>query len=286
MELRIDPLTGARVQVTASRQDRPNQPDRGCPFCVGGSEAPEPYDVRAFTNRWPSYPDARCEVVLYAPDHDATLSTLPHPQVRKVVDLWAARTEALGGRPDIGYVLVFENHGADVGATIPHPHGQVFAYPDVPDLPARELGRLAAGHDLLEDDPAGERLVVERDGWRAWVPWAAVYPHGVRVAPLERRPDLPSLDDAERNGLAAILIDVLGRFDRAFSAPMPYMFWFHQRPTDGDEWPQAWLHLEIAGPWRDDGVMRYVAGGEVGSGTFINPVEPEAAAARLRDAGR
>ncbi len=149
MELRIDPLTGVQVQVTGSRQKRPNRPTSGCPFCVGGVEAPDPYEVKAFTNRWPSFPDDRCEVVLFAPDHDSELRTLPPEHVRKVVDLWVERSAALGARDDLAYVLVFENNGADVGATIPHPHGQIYSYPDVPALPATELARLAQGHRLL-----------------------------------------------------------------------------------------------------------------------------------------
>src|SRR4051794_21741811 len=129
MELRIDPLTGVQVQVTESRQARPNRPSGDCPFCVGSTEAPEPYLVKAFTNRFPSFPDDRCEVVLYAPDHDARLPDLPLEHVRRVVDLWTERTAVLGARPDLGYVLVFENHGESVGATIAHPHGQIYAYP-------------------------------------------------------------------------------------------------------------------------------------------------------------
>ncbi len=283
-DLRIDPLTGARVQVVRSRQSRPNLPSGGCPFCVGGAEAPEPYDTKAFVNRWPSFPADRGEVILYAPHHGETLASLGAGQTRKVIDLWAARTAALGAREDIAYVLVFENHGPEVGATISHPHGQIFAFPAVPPSPARELARLAAGHRLLEDDLDGDRVVVERNGWRAWVPRASIHPHGMRVAPLEQRPDLASLGDNERNELAAVLVDVLGRLDRLFDPPQPYMFWFHQRPTDGGRWPQAWLHLEIAAPWRAEGVMRFVAGGELGSGVFINPVEPEAAAEALRRA--
>ena len=88
-ELRVDPLTGAEVQVVGSRQGRPNLPADGCPFCVGGTEAPEPYDVRAFPNRWPSFPDERCEVVLYSPDHHARLSTLTSAQRQ-----WAAAEQA------------------------------------------------------------------------------------------------------------------------------------------------------------------------------------------------
>ncbi len=124
--------------------------------------------------------------------------------------------------------------------------------------------------------------MAEHHGWRAWVPYASAYPHQVRVAPLRQTADLPSLDDDQRDGLARMLGDVLGRFDRVFAEPMPYMMWWHQRPSDGGDWPQAWLHLEIAGPWRTEGVMRFIAGAEVGSGTFVNPVLPEDAAAALR----
>ena len=281
MELRIDPLTGVQVQVTESRQGRPNRPTGDCPFCVGGTEAPVPYLVKAFTNRFPSFPDGRCEVVLYAPDHDARLPDLPLEHVRRVVDLWTKRTVALGSRPDLAYVLVFENHGESVGATIAHPHGQIYAYPDVPPLPATELARLAEGHRLLEDDRP-ELTVIERDGWRAWVPSAPIYPYGLRVAPLERRPDLPALDDGERTAFASVFAEALRRVQGVFDPPMPYTFWIHQRPFDGGDWPQAWMHVEIAGPHRAPGVMRYVAGAELGSGAYLNPVAPEDAAANLR----
>jgi UDPglucose--hexose-1-phosphate uridylyltransferase len=283
-ELRVDPLTGAPVQIAGSRQSRPNLPAGTCPFCIGGTEAPEPYDTKAFVNRWPSFPADRGEVVLYSPRHGETLASLGEAQTRKVVDLWAERTSALGARDDIAYVLVFENHGPEVGATITHPHGQIFAFPSIPPSPATELQRLAEGHRLLEDDPTGERIVVERAGWRAWVPAASIHPYGMRIAPLDQRPDLPSLDDTERDALTAILVDALGRLERLFTPSQPYMFWFHQRPSDGGAWPQAWLHLEVAAPWRAQGVMRFVAGGELGSGVFINPMRPDAAAAALREA--
>ena len=281
MELRTDPLTGVEVQVTGSRQSRPNRPPlEGCPFCVGGVEAPEPYRVKSFVNRWPSFPDQRCEVVLYSPDHDSRLSTLPPDDRRAVVDLWAERTEALGARDDIAYVLVFENNGADVGATIGHPHGQIYAYPGVPPLPATELARLARGHRLIED--RDELVVIERDGWRTWVPAAPVYPYGLRIAPTEQRPDLIGLTSSERDGLASVLGETLARLETLFDPPMPYMFWIHQRPQDGGLWPQAWMHVEIAGPHRSPGVMRYVAGAELGSGSYLNPVVPEEAAEALR----
>src|SRR4051794_12220888 len=117
---RVDPYLGTVVHVVGTRQARPNLPSSGCPFDVGGLEAPEPYDVRWFPNRWPAMPGDRCEVVLYTPDHDATMWSLGAARVRKVIDLWAERTTALGARDDVDFVLVFENRGAEVGATIAH----------------------------------------------------------------------------------------------------------------------------------------------------------------------
>ena len=285
MEVRTDALTGAQVAVAASRQSRPNRPTEDCPFCVGGLEAAEPYDVKAFPNRWPSFPDARCEVVLYAPEHDATFWSIGVDGASKVIDLWADRSAALGGRDDIAYVLVFENRGAAVGATIPHPHGQIYAYDVVPPAPATELARAAeAGVCALCADDAAERLVSEAGGWRAWVPRASIYPYGLVVAPLAHEPDLPSLSPDSRRDLATVLVDVLHRLDALWGESMPYMLWFHQRPFDGQPWAEAHLHVEIAVPLRAPGVQRYVAAGELGSGLYVNPVMPDAAARELREA--
>ena len=140
-ELRTDVHTGFQTYIVGSRQKRPNLPSLGCPFCPGGLEAPEPYDVRWFVNRWPAMPDDRCEVVLYTSEHDATFWSLGAVGARRVVDLWAERSAVLGAREDIAYVLVFENRGAEVGATITHPHGQIYAFDSVPPQPLRELRR-------------------------------------------------------------------------------------------------------------------------------------------------
>ncbi|HWC10154.1 MAG TPA: hypothetical protein VG455_02935, partial [Acidimicrobiales bacterium] len=122
-------------------------------------------------------------------------------------------------------------------------------------------------------------------GWRAWVPKAAAWPFATVLAPTAHRPDLPGLGDGARDGLAALLVDVLGRLDRLFDAPMPYLLWVHQRPTDGAEWPVAHVHVEISPLYRAPGTPRYVASGELGSGVFFNPVAPPDAARRLREAG-
>jgi UDPglucose--hexose-1-phosphate uridylyltransferase len=277
-DLRVDPHSGALTFVVGSRQTRPNLPDELCPFCPGGVEAPEPYEVRWFPNRWPAMPDGRCEVILYTPRHDATFWGLGEEGAYRVVDLWAERSAALGARPDVAYVLVFENRGPEVGSTITHPHGQIYAFDFVPELPLRELER---GSPFTEP---GERLVATAPGWRAWVPEAPTYPYVLLLVPDAEVPDLPSLDTAGRRGLARLLVDVLERLDRLFAAHTPYMLWIHQRPFEGGPWPDARLHVEIVTPWRAAGVPRYVAAGELGSGVYFNPVVPEDAARALREA--
>ena len=278
-DVRHDPVLGTTVHVVGTRQSRPNRPSTGCPFCVGGLEAPEPYDVRWFANRWPAMPGERCEVVLYTPQHDATMWSLGTKGVRRVIDLWAERTTALGSRSDVDYVLVFENRGAAVGATIAHPHGQIYAYDHVPRRP----GALLAGNWVPDNDPA-DRLVGVRDGWVAYVPFAATYPVAVTVAPVKRVPDLAALSGASRDRLAALLVDVFTRLDALYDMPLPYMMWINQRPTDGAHWPQAWLSIEIVSPWRSPGVPRFIAAAEVGAEEYFNPVIPEDLAARLRAA--
>lgn len=305
-ELRFDPLTREWVAIVADRQGRPNlapadaESTAGCPFCVGGIEAPDPYTVRAFENRWPPFapgdpidPDAAltdatgfitlpgrgaAEVVLYSPDHQGSLATIGVDGARRVVDLWAERTEALLERPEIEYVLVFENRGALVGATIPHPHGQIYGFPFVPPVPHREA-EVAATHGCplcaaLHDEVAdGTRVVRDEAGWVTYVPFASAYPYGVILASHAHVDGLAALDEPTRDGLAGALVDIVARYDRLFDAEMPYLMWVHHG---------VHVHVHFAPPLRSAETQRYVASGEVGSGTFGNPVAPEAAAEALR----
>ena len=277
---RIDPHLGTVVHVVGSRQARPNLPRSGCPFCPGGIEAPEPYEVRWFNNRWPAMPGDRCEVVLYSPQHDATFWSLGTAGARKVIDLWTERTVALGSRDDVDFVLVFENRGAEVGATIAHPHGQIYAYDHVPERPRR----IFDAHWAPDPDP-GERAVSAVGGWQAYVPYAPTYPVALTLAPRERVPDLAALSEEARNDLAALLVDVFTRLDRLHDRPLPYMMWLMQRPTTATadtEFPDAWFQIEIVSPWRRAGVSRFIAAAEVACNEFFNPVIPEDLAERLR----
>lgn len=298
-EFRLDALTRRWVAVTGTRQHRPNLPSAdACPFCVGGIEAEGPYTVKAFPNRWPpllpgepisfapgqplegSTRAARgaAEVVLYTSDHDATLARLDLARARAVVDLWAERTTALLARPEIEYALVFENNGAEVGATIGHPHGQIYAFPFVPPVPAREA-RVAEEFGCpicaeLEQERELESCVVERNrSFIAYARKAADWPFELIITSAAHLPDIETLDATGRDDLALILIGVLGRYERLFDQPLPYMMWVH---------PGVHLHVHLVTTRRQANVPRYVAAGELGSGVMFNPVAPERAAEALR----
>lgn len=276
-QTRTDPYLGTVVHVVASRQNRPNLPVDSCPFCVGGLEAPEMYDVRAFPNRWPALDGGACEVVLYSPDHDATLASLGTDHIARIVDMWADRTMALSELPGGEHVVIFENYGAEIGATIAHPHGQIYAFDHVPDRPARAL---RAGWSP-ETDP-GDRLVAEIDGWRIWCEHAPVHPVSLRLAPVERTRDLPSAGAHVRRGMAAALAAVMPALAALHGEPCPYMLWINQSPRDTATWPDAWLNVEIVSPWRAPRVPRFIAAVEVATGEYFNPVDPADVAARLR----
>lgn len=301
-EFRFDPLTREWVAIVGHRQSRPNRPTDTCPFCVGGVEAPDPYTVRSFTNRWPPYAAGEpvdvtteldratgfasipargaAEVVLYSPDHDASLASIGVEGALRVVDLWAERTAALLARQEIEYVLVFENRGAEVGATIPHPHGQIYAFPFVPPAPRRERD-VAVEHgcplcvEVPREAAARDRVIYDDGDWLAWVPFASGYPFGLLLAPHEHQLGLPELDPSRRRSLASALVDVLRRYDRLFAAPFPYLLWVHHG---------VHVHVHLAPPLRAPGVARFIASGEAGSGTLSNPVLPEVAAEMLREA--
>ncbi|MGH9107086.1 MAG: galactose-1-phosphate uridylyltransferase [Acidimicrobiales bacterium] len=287
-DFRRDPLTHALVVVAKERQHRPNLPGTGCPFCPGGLEAPESYQVRWFENRWPPLPCGRCEIVLFSPKHSQSLGSLGAGQLALVVSLWTERTEVLGARDDVQYVLIFENRGSDVGATIAHPHGQIYAFAEVPPVPLTELeaGRCAVCAEISGDGRPGashrRRLVAQTGGWQAWTVWAPSYPFELLVAPEEHVGDLAEARPSH-TGLARVLKQSLSALDGLFSDIMPYMLWCHQRPTDGSAWPAAHLHFHIAPNRRGKGVARYVASGELGSGIMFNPVDPDEAAFRLRE---
>ena len=276
-EIRRDPHLDTVVHIVADRQHRPNLPSSDCPFCVGGLEAPEPYEVRAFPNRWPALQPGYCEVVLYTPDHDATFASIGAHGIERVVDVWTERTNALRALPDGEYVIVFENRGAEIGATISHPHGQIYAFDHVPSRQQRQLDA-----QWSPELVSGDREVLVHNGWKVWTEFASVHPVSLRIAPLTQVADLPSMTDAQRSDLADVLARVFGAFETLFDAPAPYMMWLNQSPRTFANWPHAWFNIEIVSPWRATGVPRYIAAVEVASEEYFNPVDPADVAQRLR----
>lgn len=277
-DIRIDAHLGTVVHIVADRQNRPNLPVTGCPFCVGGLEAPEEYSVRSFPNRWPALADGYCEVVLYSPHHDASLASLEHEQICDVINLWTDRTQALRALPHGEFVIVFENRGAEIGATIPHPHGQIYAFDHVPSRPMRQLIS-SWKPDLKPQD----RLVYENDDWIIYSEFASVHPISLRIASKEQIPDLPSLSVSKRKSLADAIHSLFSALDLIYGQPLPYMMWINQSPRDASQYPSAWLNIEVVSPWRAPGIPRYIAAVEIATEEYFNPVDPADLASRLRE---
>ncbi|HYN01135.1 MAG TPA: UDP-glucose--hexose-1-phosphate uridylyltransferase [Vicinamibacteria bacterium] len=234
----------------------------------------------------------RCRVLCFSPRHDLTLAEMDVEAIRPVVETWAREVKTIGAEPAVRYVQVFENKGAMMGCSNPHPHGQVWATSYVPVGPARKLETQRAyferhGRDLLGDYlrkelAAGERIVCRNDHWVALVPFWAVWPFEVMLVPTRRVPDLPSLRDAEREALADVLRRVAVRYDNLFRTSFPYSMGFHGRPTDGEEHPWWRLHAVYFPPLlRSATVRKFLVGFEL-TAEPQRDLTAEDAASRLR----
>ncbi len=235
-----------------------------------------------------------CRVVCFSPRHDASLPCLSVAELRKVVDVWVEQFVSLGALPAIGHVQIFENRGAAMGASNPHPHGQIWANATVPDVPAREGLQLAAHRsargscllcDYLEAErQSGDRLVCDNDAFVAVVPFWAVWPFETLVLPRRHVTGLDELTTEEREGLADLLKRVTSRYDALFGAPCPYSMGFHQRPTDGDPHPEWHLHAHFFPPvLRSAAVHKFMVGYEL-LATPQRDLTPERAASMLKAA--
>ncbi|MEO8518592.1 MAG: galactose-1-phosphate uridylyltransferase [Dermatophilaceae bacterium] len=331
--IRHDALTGDWVSIAGHRQNRTFMPPADeCPLCPTGlgtvpSEIPAAeYDVVVFENRFPSFgadasapaqsgdlPDpsftqsftqapalGRCEVVCFTSDHDASFASLSPSRARTVVDVWADRTRELSALPSVELVFPFENRGKEIGVTLHHPHGQIYAYPFIPARTAallreatrhhEQTGRLL-GADLLRAElEAGTRVVIKGTHWTAYVPFAARWPVEVHLVPNRDVPDLAALDTTERDELAEVYLELLRRLDRYYEGPggapiaMPYIAGWHQAPVRQGR-DVSRLHLQVVSVLRAPGRLKYLAGSESGVGAWVNDVAPERVAARLREVG-
>ncbi len=304
--------------VTAThRMERTFLPPRDyCPLCPtqpGGFATEIPwadFEICVFENRFPTFhlqpPEPEicggllgpvepargvCEVVVYTARHDGSISDLSPDRMRLLTRVWRDRYRDLGARPEVEYVFIFENRGAEVGVTLHHPHGQIYAFPYIPPVPALELESAAQFQAqeqkcmfcalVAEEMADGRRIIAQNDSFAAFIPFAARYPYEVHLYCLEHRPSLLDLEDRELDDLAEILPRLVRGYDRLFNRPFPYIMVLHQEPCKKRDGP-AHLHFEFYPPLRSEDKLKYLAGCEQGAGTFINDSLPEEKAAELK----
>lgn len=311
---RYDLLTGSWVLVSPARNVRPSTTLTGtgaptCPLCPGGPELPGSFDLAVFDNRFPSLsPNApeepggdgpaapsrgRCLVVVYTDEHIEHLGDLSRQQLANVVAVWRDRTEALWAE-GYDYVMAFENHGSDVGATLPHLHGQIYALDHIPPVTATKLANHASyrtqhgeciGCRLVTDDIASERVIHDNDHFVAAVPFASRWPLEVQVRAkhhgIGRLADL-TVDGAR--DLVRALSDTVQRYDGLWGFKLPYMMCVQESPPArcGDGAVDWHLHVELLPPHRNPDRLKVRASVETALGVFINDTLPEQVAASLR----
>ena len=235
-----------------------------------------------------------CRVLCFDPRHDLTLATMSVPAIRNVVDMWTAQVQELGAREEIAYVEVFENRGAMMGASNPHPHGQIWATEHIPNEPTLEMASQKEyfakhGSQLLIDYLAkelseGERIIAENETWVALVPFWAVWPFETMLVPRAAVSGFPAMTEAQRDGLAAILKTVTAGYNQVFDTPFPYSMGFHGAPTDGEDHPEWVMHAHFFPPLlRSATVRKFMVGFEL-LGSPQRDITPESAAETLRQA--
>ncbi len=303
-------------QVEEVRKERRPPHDPGCYLCPGNARAggvrnPAYTATYVFDNDFPAVmpgseaahrdedglivahaESGTCRVICFSPRHDLTLAEMEAAGIRRVVDTWAEQVEELGSRPDVGYVQVFENKGALMGCSNPHPHGQIWAVGHLPTIPARKRATQEAHFERHRRDLLGdylekerrhqERLVCRNEHWVALVPFWAVWPFETLLLPERRVGDLPSLAPDERDSLAEILRELTARYDNLFRCSFPYSMGWHARPTDGAEHAYWRLHAVFLPPLlRSATIRKFLVGYEL-TAEPQRDLTPETAAERLR----
>lgn len=325
--MRMDVLTGEWITVAANRQNRVMMPsadaDPLAPQTPNNpSEVPSRYDVAVFENRSPAFGPAlpegvggvptaenpprglddltalglertrtsvgRCEVVCFSPEHTGSFGSQSTTRARTVIEAWADRTAALSQIPGVEQVFPFENRGEAIGVTLPHPHGQIYAYPYVTPRTSRVLDSLdRTAPDLfariLDSEQKSERVVLQGEHWTAFVPFAARWPLEVHLMPHRHIADLAGTNTAERDELAPLYLRLLRGVDALYDTLTPYIAAWHQAPVRvGRE--SVRLHLQLTSPRRGQDKLKFLAGSEAAMWAWTAEVTPENGAARLRDA--
>ena len=259
--------------VTAHRQGRPQMPAEWCPFC----NVP-PYDVHLYPNDFPAF-EGGCDVVLYSPEHTKLPSQLPVSQWEKVIDLWARRTAELEADPRVKHIMIFENAGEAVGVTMPHPHGQIYAFPFVPPRVEKELASVAKSDECLycliraKERAQGARIILSSAYFDAFSPYFARFPYETCIYAGRHVRSLTDFTAEEKADFAVILSAMRKKYDALFGFPMPLMMVLHQN---------VHFYVEFLPLQRTKTKLKYLAAVESSMGTFLEDVVPEDAAAQMR----
>ncbi len=318
-ELRWNPLLNTWTIVAANRQQRPNLPKDFCPFCPGeGKNVPEDYEVYCYQNDFPALSEGvegswsqvshpiygkaeskgNSEVLLYTSDHYKQLYDLSDAHVFRLIELWVERHQFYLQQELVKYIFLFENRGRDVGVTISHPHGQLYAFPYIPLKIETELKNAQKyfdrhGRNLFEDMLAeerkdGRRIIFETEYFLIYLPYFTDYPYGVFVVSKENIIWVNELNTAQKQDLARVLKKVSGMFDTLFETEFPYMMCVHQGAVNSTEYASQKdffrFHIEYYTPWRAKDVVKYYASSESGAWAATNTVEVEQSAVELRAA--
>ncbi|MEW6203194.1 MAG: galactose-1-phosphate uridylyltransferase [bacterium] len=317
-EMRWNPVLREWVVTATHRQDRTYKPPPDfCPLCpteTGAFPTEVPasdYQMVVFENKFPAFrrnaevsdekgtelytvapAQGICEVVLYTPGHEGSLTDYPPSHIRKVIELWTDRYRELGSYPFVKYVFIFENKGEVVGVTLHHPHGQIYAFPFVPpriqtEIESDQVHRERTGRclfcDVVEEEMMdGRRVILQTEAFAAVVPFYARYPYEVHIFARQHHSSLIEFTDNEKDELSHILKGVLVKYDNLFNISFPYMMVLHQAPTDGGE-VDFHFHIEFYPPMRSADKLKYLAGCESGAGTYVNDSNPEEKAVELKN---
>lgn len=316
-ELRWNPLLRDWTMVSANRQNRPDMPKDFCPFCPGSGKVPEEFDVYKYDNDFPVLsqnppePDdvgsdfyktrkayGKCEVILYSPEHNASLCELELGHIEKLIDLWTERFENLSQDEKIKYIFAFENRGKEVGVTMPHPHGQIYAYPFMPLKLKLELDSARAYYDEnkecifckmnKEEQDFKDRVIMENDDFIVYLPFFTDYPYGVYISAKRHISNFTEFTKEEKINFAKILKSTTGTFDSLFDKNFPYMMAIYQNPVNSPEYGNSkdyyHFHVKFYPPLRGENSIKYNASSETGAWAAANPRSLEDTAVELRDA--
>ena len=313
--LRWHPLRGEWVAYASHRQGRTFLPPPEYNPLAATKDPQFPtelpqgeYDIAVFDNRFPSMTlaahdppefivetlpaNGKCEVVVFTQDPNTYLGALELDHLDLLLQVWADRTRAIAEHPHIQYVLPFENRGVEMGVTLSHPHGQIYAYPFVPPVPARMLemqqkyyqeNQRGLLQDLIQKEIADNQRIIYLDEEAiAFVPVCARYPYEVWIAPIQPVATFIDLTAQQRQGLAKALKTVTLKYDGLWNRPFPYLMAWFQAPTNSESHPEAHLHAQLYPPYRTKDRLKYLAGTELAAGMFANDALPEEKAKELQ----